>query len=269
MRSTVRAATRSVALLGFLAILTLPTGVDANAAYPITLDTRKLTEGDFRQMCSEVAAMNAYAARKLGPVDARALAQGKTLAQTCAYGKFTLERTVGLSFVPFDEFVKQLPPDRWGPNLADYRGGEVRAHGPGRQVERMVLASPGKDLDMTKIEKIDRVCSPDGRIQRVVVTWKVLKSDNGSVIQDIGSVTFSREGPEQTRVAWLSGHRLSIFPDYSSLPGVIRAPLEALQHKVVGAVLSSYFSRATDRYRKLTGGEPPSMADRLREMIGR
>ena len=102
-------------------------------------------------------------------------------------GSFTHEGTVhelteGFVDMPYDKFLELMPADKWGVNLAEYRGGEVKITAKDeqgrvtRQRERMVLESPLSKLlpgvfeanDMTKVESITH---GDGRGQSYTTTY--------------------------------------------------------------------------------------------------
>lgn len=154
------------------------------------------------------------------------------------------EKTMGVVDVPLEKFLEKVPTKDWGKNLVDYMGGEVKSAGPGRQIERMVLNMPGKDLDMTKVESLKEDRDASGKLQGSRVLWEVLKSDNGTVKQDTGTLRFERYG-DKTLVTWHSAHALEKFPTATAL-----LP-KGVADKAVGMVLSDYFSRAIENYRDL------------------
>ena len=83
-------------------------------------------------------------------------------------------------------------------------------------------------LDMTKVENI--VYDDNG----ATVFWKVMHSDNGSVIADVGSVDFRAYDQNSTLVTFHSAHKLSGgMPDF-----------------MVSEYLKMYFSEAISNYGK-------------------
>ena len=151
-----------------------------------------------------------------------------------------VEKTQGIIGVPLSTFFHVISPDQWGVRLADYMGGEVIVHkldGDGNvvwQVERMVLSTVTSQLDctdpldMTKVENI--VYDDNG----ATVFWKVMHSDNGSVIADVGSVDFRAYDQNSTLVTFHSAHKLSGgMPDF-----------------MVSEYLKMYFSEAISNYGK-------------------
>ncbi len=223
----------------------LTVGLDTPGAKPITLGP--VDPAAFGKMDAKVALLDG-AAPPLSAQERTKLERGEILTMhTPLADGMVEERTVGLVDVPLEEFLKKVPAKDWGKNLVDWKGGEVRAAGPGRQVERMVLRMPGKDLDMTKVETVTDDRDASGKLQSSRVRWEVLKSDNGTVKQDVGTLKLERYG-DKTLVTWHSAHALNKFPVATAL-----LPKEATD-AAAGMVLSSYFRRAIEHYRELTGG---------------
>lgn len=154
------------------------------------------------------------------------------------------EKTIGVVNVPLEKFLERIPTKDWGKNLVDYMGGEVKPAGPGKQIERMVLRMPGKDLDMTKVETITDDRDASGKLQASRVRWEVLKSDNGTVKQDTGTLKFERYG-DKTLVTWHSAHALNKYPAVNAV-----VP-KSISDKATGMVLSDYFTRAIEHYRDI------------------
>ena len=140
-----------------------------------------------------------------------------------------VEITIGLVEVPYEDFVKILPAERWGVELDHYLGGEVKIYEKDdlgratRQLERMVLSpfpcdweSVLSNNDMTKVEVI--VYEPD----RAKVYWRVMYSDNNSTETDVGSVEFRRYDEYSTLITFHSAHRLNA-------PGGIHIPTDMLR----------------------------------------
>ena len=141
------------------------------------------------------------------------LDKGIILKETFPLGdNFVEEKTQGIVNVSFEYFIKKIPPKEWGIKLADYLGGERKTLGDDKQLERMVLSTIGKDLDMTKIEGVNFKKDENGKIKGVKITWEVKKSDNDSVNTDIGSLTFESYKDNKTRVIFHSAHKLNVFP---------------------------------------------------------
>lgn len=216
-------------------------GLDTAGPKPITLGP--VDERAFAAMEAKVAQLDRPAS-----LDAKTRARldrGEIVTASHPRADGTVEeKTLGVVDVPLEQFLQKVPTKDWGKNLADYQGGEVKAAGPGRQLERMVLRMPGKDLDMTKVESLKEDRDASGTLQGTRVLWEVLKSDNGTVKQDTGTLKFERYG-DKTLVTWHSAHALEKFPAATAL-----LP-KGVADKAVGFVLSDYFSRAIEHYREL------------------
>lgn len=241
-------------------VLWTPKTFGAPEKNKITLEN--MTERDFSEMIEKVSAFEANL--KLSPKEMSkrdfALTNGKMFA-TSRPGKEGMveEWTEGLIPLPFEEFVKKIPPEKWGPNLADYIGGEIKPYGKDRQIERMVLKGPLQNLDMTKIEQIVKKYDSQGRLVSAKIIWEVKKSDNGSVVTDTGHVTFSRYGKKYTKVLFQSSHKLNTFPF-----NVVFLP-KSWKDWMMGKSLSDYFTRVIKQYKKIATGE--GFLDRLKKMF--
>ncbi len=220
-------------------------GSPARVKAPITL--RALPADAFVAMEAKVGRLE-LAEAPLTDKERSALAAGKTLKTSKSLGGGVVEEyTRGVVPVPIERFLRTIPAKDWGKNLVDWKGGAVRPAGPGRQIERMVLAAPGKDLDMTKVETVREIRDSRGGLQGARVRWEVLHSDNGSVAKDVGLVRFERFG-NGTLVTWHSAHELRTAPfSWNILP-------QGLRDKLLGWSLTSYFGRAIDHYRKTAEG---------------
>ena len=159
--------------------------------------------------------------------------------------KLGVEITQGLINVPFRTFMKRLPAAKWGVNLDHYLGGQVKVYAkdkwgrPTKQLERMVLSGmpfnlsiKKLDMDMTKLEHIVY-----GR-NKAVVYWRVMYSDNGSTVTDVGSVSFMSHGRNMTKVVFHSAHKLA-------------TPLGQIPNILILGTLRSFFSDHIKYYRKL------------------
>jgi hypothetical protein len=110
--------------------------------------------------------------------------------------------------VPYDSFIRKIPPETWGEHLSGYLGGEVvvmkrdEQSRATHQVERMVLKAPIKNLDMTKTEVIVY------EQNRATVYWRVFHSENRTTKSDIGYVEFAGIGNTATMVTFQSAHKL-------------------------------------------------------------
>ncbi|MBI5497278.1 MAG: hypothetical protein HY904_19850 [Deltaproteobacteria bacterium] len=193
--------------------------------------------------------------------------RGTVLTGTFKHADKLHTLTEGVIDLPFEEFVKKMPPDRWGPNLAEYRGGEVKVtarDAQGRvteQRERMVTETPlSKYLrplfgnyanDMTKVEKIVY----DDKNRTVAVKWEVLASDNKTTLIDMGELRFSARGGK-TKAEFESEHRIDTFP--GTLETIEKIPV--LNRVVQGAtetVMRDFFAACVKRYQDVaTGAEP-------------
>lgn len=205
-------------------------------SFPITL--RAVGDADFAAMRAKNAALEQETAHRLGVTPDAPGSAERTYVQ--ANGD-VLELVSRVVPVRLEDFLAAVQPELWGPSLADYRGGQVRALGGGRQVERMVLRAPFKDLDMTKVEEVVRVRGPEGRVERAIIYWEVLRSDNGSVVRDVGSIRFAREGAG-TRITSHSAHRLGVFPFRS------RWMPESFKRSLTGWQLKRYFRKVGQNY---------------------
>ena len=216
----------------------------ARSRYAITMDDP--SDSDYKAMKEKVGKLEQEALKQVPFTyrDERKLRRGKVLSKSYPRTDgLVVERTMGCVELSLERFLAVIPAERWGVNLVDYLGGEVRRHSEGRQVERMVLWAPLTNLDMTKLESVEKEKGPDGKLRAATVSWEVRKSDNGSVETDIGLVRFERHGLRRTRITFLSAHRLKIFPfDCRFVPHCIREKLLAQQ-------LESYFTRAVKHYR--------------------
>lgn len=160
-----------------------------------------------------------------------------------------VEISQGIIGLSLETFLERLPAEQWGTSLGHYLDGEVVAvewDSQGRatgQVERMVLSNPPLDIDipclnadMTKLEYI--VYGQDD----VTVYWRVVYSDNGSTESDVGSVSFSRLGPDETLVTFHSAHRLR---------GAFGIPIPTL---IAQLALGPFFEDHIDHYRDVVSG---------------
>lgn len=224
---------------------------DVSGPQPITLTG--VTDQSFASMEEKVRDLES-GERPLGGREGADLAIGKILTETRRRPDGMVEEvTRGVVDMPLEKFLERVPIKDWGKNLVDYKGGQVRQAGAGRQIERMVLGAPGKDLDMTKVEAVSEERDRSGRITCARVRWEVLKSDNGSVVQDVGALRFERFG-NQTLITWHSAHKLNTIPfNLPLIPGRVKDAF-------LGVTLSGYFSRAISHYRDVAAGKPMTAA---------
>ncbi|MBI5511384.1 MAG: hypothetical protein HY903_21710 [Deltaproteobacteria bacterium] len=167
--------------------------------------------------------------------------------------------------VAFDDFIAKMRPEDWSPNLAEYRGGEVReisrakdgrGHEIVRQQERMQLGSLPNVLDMTKNTVVDK--GPTA----ARVTWQVVHSDAtpatfflSTVQRDDGYIEFAKTADGKVLVTTRSAH-------------LIRTPISAVAGAVAGRVtgeltarqLKGYFVAVIERYRAIAAGSVPVKA---------
>jgi hypothetical protein len=186
---------------------------------------------------------------------------GEILSGTFERGDTIHELTEGIVDMPYDEFMKKMPADRWGVNLAEYRGGEVKVterDAQGRvikQRERMVLETPLSKLlpgvfeanDMTKVESIEY--GPD----MTVVRWEVLDSDNKTTLKDIGEVRFIRMG-DKTKIEFESEHRIDPFPGMLEKLEDL-GPLDRPYKKGIAMSMQDYFKSCIAHYQDLAAGK--------------
>ena len=141
-------------LLPFLLLTGLPAVADAQQGrvisqrgdYPVTM--REVDDADFASMRTKNAALEEETLRRLGVSPDAPGPSDRTFARENGDVVELVTRVVPIDF---DAFLRMVQPELWGPNLADYVGGQVRVLGNGRQLERMVLRAPFKNLDMTKV----------------------------------------------------------------------------------------------------------------------
>ncbi len=187
---------------------------------------------------------------------------GEVLSGTFQYGDSIHELTEGVVDMPFDEFMAKMPADRWGVNLASYRGGEVKVterDDQGNvtlQRERMVTETPLSKLlpgvfeanDMTKVESIHR------DENSVTVKWEVLDSDNKTTLKDIGEIRFIRMG-DKTKIEFESEHRVDTFPGMLGL--LERHSMEGPYNQMTGKVMRDFFSSCIEQYQGIAKGDIP------------
>ncbi|MBI4613189.1 MAG: hypothetical protein HY720_06220 [Planctomycetes bacterium] len=179
------------------------------------------------------------------------LARGEIVTRTwTSRPGVNVEFTEGLVDLPLEEFLESVPAADWGINLAGNVGGEIREAGEGRQIERMVLSMmPGVRLDITKLESVEMERDASGKPTRAKVRWEVVRSDNGRVFMDVGSVTFEAAGPNQTRVRFHSAHQLRV-------PGLLRTVLgQRAVDAITRTALGHSFQKYIDTYRKISEGK--------------
>jgi hypothetical protein len=191
--------------------------------------------------------------------------QGEVLAGTFKAGDKLHTLTEGIIDMPYDKFISRMAPDRWGANLAEYRGGEIKVterDEKGRVVkqrERMVTETPlSKHLpalfghlanDMTKVESIHY----DDVNRRVEVKWEVLASDNRTTLVDMGELRFYADG-NRTKVEFESEHRIDAFP--GTLPTLERIPvLNKVIQSTTEGVMRDFFSACIRRYQQVAAGD--------------
>ena len=152
--------------------------------------------------------------------------------------------------IPYADFQKALPAAAWGTHLDHYLGGEVQVierddqNRVVRQLERMVLSPFPVDFeavctnnDMTKVEIIEYAEDV------ATVYWRVMYSNNGSTVTDVGSVDFRAHDEKSTLITFHSAHRINAL-------GGIRIPNSLLR-----PVLSMTFMDFLTHYKKLVQPE--------------
>lgn len=202
-----------------------------------------VTQADFDKMEGKVRAMEKNE-RPFTPDELRSLQQGKTVSYLIPRTDgLTDQVTAGVIDLPIDEYLKKVPLEEWGANIADYKGGEVKKAGPHQQIERMVLRSPGKDLDMTKVERLSEDRDASGKLTGAQVRWEVLKTDNGTVLGDIGVLRFSPMpgDPNKTLVTWHNAVKYGQAP-FDVLP-------DKADHALLSHLVPDYFKRTIEHQR--------------------
>jgi len=125
--------------------------------------------------------------------------------------RMSLEYTQKLYDIPFESFIKIIPPHDWGLYLHKLLGrgiSHVKRDTDGNiisQIERMILKGVPFNIDMTKAEII---AYEEGKI---TVYWRVFASENKSTLSDVGSVTFAKQ-EGKTSVIFRSAHQLGSNP---------------------------------------------------------
>jgi hypothetical protein len=167
------------------------------------------------------------------------------------------EVTAGLIDRPFQVFLENFEPAvDWGKNLAGYLGGELvvdEVNEKDQAVllrERMILKTPwyavgSPHLDMSKYEytQYER--------DSVKVNWVVTKSENNSVLLDIGYLQFiryvsenSNNLEERTMAVFNSIHRINGGCIINILPGFIQSMMLLI-------TLKDMFSSYIRKYQKI------------------
>lgn len=127
------------------------------------------------------------------------------------YKKMAVEYSTRLISVPYDDFIKIIPPHEWGSNLYNLIGRGISHQDSddnnniSRQVERMILAGLGQNMDMTKVEVFQY------ESEKVTVYWRVRASDNNTTDSDIGMLEIKKNSDNDTLVTFHSAHRLRLF----------------------------------------------------------
>lgn len=211
------------------------------AEKPITL--QQVSQGDYLQMETKVQKLE-NTASKPDEAQRKRLEAGDILREWKPLSEGRVEElTRGVIDMPLEDFLRKMPVREWGQHVASYVGGSVQPDGADRQVERMVLRMPGKDLDMTKVEGIHEERDAQGNLIDARVRWEVKKSDNGTVPEDVGSVHFERFG-NKTLVTWHSVHQYDKMPFNLPMPA-------GLKNQLLGFMLGDYFKRSIEAYREL------------------
>lgn len=216
-------------------------GIDTPEAKRITLSG--VTAGDFDKMESKVRDMEKKE-RPFTPKELGALKDGQVVSYLIPGSDgLTDQVTTGVIDMPMDKYLQKVPLEEWGANIADYRDGEVKKFGPHEQIERMVLAAPGKDLDMTKVERLYEDRDAGGKLTGAQVRWEVLKTDNGTVQKDIGVLRFSPfpGDPKRTLVTWHNAVQYGQFP-FNVMP-------KKADKAVLGLMVPDYFKRTIEHQR--------------------
>jgi uncharacterized protein (DUF362 family) len=162
--------------------------------------------------------------------------------------------------VPFEEFVAAIDVARTIQFMNDYLGGVVVpvAHDAlGRvthQAERnlylpqpnYLVLSQGAVIDVEKLEHVEYA---DG-LHRM--SWKTIRSENGSAQYDDGVVAFSRE--EASTRATIFGRQLFALPPFWKAVNLDLAP--ALKQELVTHAYTTFFLRTFANFEALLEGRP-------------
>ena len=218
-------------------------GTDPIGPKSITLTGVK--DADFASMEEKVAKLGGSGPPVLDDATRATLDAGQVVATFRPMGDGVVhERSMAVIDAPLDEFLEKMPLKDWGSHLAGWKGGETKPFGPGKQIERMVIGAPGKDNDMTKVESLNEERDANGALKASTVHWEVLKSDNGTVISDTGSLRFERYG-DRTLAVFDSAHQLNIYPSLmDNIPSSAR-------DKLVGNILTDAFAQHLRMYQNL------------------
>ncbi|MFJ6383708.1 DUF362 domain-containing protein [Kitasatospora sp. NPDC092039] len=172
---------------------------------------------------------------------------------------FGCERTVN---APYPEFVRRVDVSRSISYMTDYLGGRVHvvsrdARGrPTRQIERnLYLAQPnylayygGPPIDVCKLESVDYA------EQRQRISWRTVRSPNGSADYDDGSVTFlPADGGARTRIVIRVRQRFTLPLTWQ----VIRPDTRPkLRDPLVQDSYQRFFTRTLDNFEAQYEGRP-------------
>ncbi|MFF4378138.1 hypothetical protein [Kitasatospora sp. NPDC001547] len=172
---------------------------------------------------------------------------------------FGCERTVN---APYREFVRRVDVSRSISYMTDYLGGRVHvvsrdARGrPTRQIERnLYLAQPnylayygGPPIDVCKLESVDYA------EQRQRISWRTVRSPNGSADYDDGSVTFlPADGGARTRIVIRVRQRFTLPLTWQ----VIRPDTRPkLRDPLVQDSYQRFFTRTLDNFEAQYEGRP-------------
>jgi uncharacterized protein (DUF362 family) len=160
--------------------------------------------------------------------------------------------------VPYDEFTSAVDVARTIQFMNDYLGGIVvpvafdAQNRVTHQAERnlylpqpnYLVLSGGMCIDVTKLEYVEYSADE----QRM--SWKTIKSENGSATYDDGLVTFSREG-EGTRVS-IFGRQLFTLPHFWQVVNLDLVP--TFKAQLVTHAYTTFFQRTFSNFEALLEG---------------
>ncbi|MBO1413489.1 DUF362 domain-containing protein [Streptomyces sp. FH025] len=172
---------------------------------------------------------------------------------------FGCERTVN---APYQEFVRRVDISRSISYMTDYLGGRVHVVSrdergrPTRQIERnLYLAQPnylafhgGPPIDVCKLESVDY----GERRQRI--SWRTVRSPNGSAEYDDGSVVFlPADGGRRTRIVIRVRQRFTLPVTWQVLRPDTRPKL---RDPLVQDSYQRFFTRTLDNFEAQYEGRP-------------
>ncbi len=205
---------------------------------PLGIDVAALAPDAWDAVVAELSALRPLLSAR--PADPSGL-------RWCTLEKAVLFEIAHVVPVPFEEFTGRVDVSRTIQHMNDYIGGvavPVAFDGRGRvtrQAERnlylpqpnYLVLSQGDVIDVTKLECVAY------EEDRHTMTWKTIRSENGSAEHDDGIVTFEKLG-DDTRIE-IFGRQLFRLPPFWEAVNLDRYP--ALKAELVVHAYTTFFHR--------------------------